>query len=352
MPQHTSVPTEIILEILACLPPLDQLPVLRAFPRLADLMTPRHISMDEHGNTTLHILASFGNYVADIVQQLLPHVEAYIDCHNQRGETALMYAAACGHELTVRLLLKNNSNVNAWKTYRNTALSYAVENGHEGVVRILLDQPGVNVNPWNKYRETPLLRAIKNGYHDITKLLLAHKNINPSFCDAMHQNALILACKKGLEELFEILVSREGMDINSPDYWRKTTVTYAAFHGHTNILRRLLALGAEADPMTGQGRTPLSYGAWAGKADIVELLLARDDVRADSVDDCGRTPLSYAAEGDSQVVRLLLAHGTRPDSVDIKVRTPISYAEEIGDEEILALLTSSRGNDAVSSLLS
>lgn len=208
-------------------------------------------------------------------------------------------------------------------------------------MQILLEQPGVNVIPWNKFWETPLLRAIKKGYNNITKLLLAEKDINPSFCDVLHQNALILACIKGLEELFDILVSHKGMDINSPDYWQSTTVTYAAWHGHTNILRRLLALGAEADPMNGQGRTPLSYAAWALKAEIVELLLAWDDVRADSVDECGRTPLSYAAEGDSQVVvRLLLAHGARPDLVGIKGKTPISYAEEIGEVEILALLTS------------
>lgn len=127
MTQHTRVPTEIILKILACLQPLDQLAVLLAFPSLAALMTPRHICIDEHGNTTLHILASLGDYVADIAKHLLPRVKDYIDCHDQRGETALMYAAACGHELTVRLLLKKNANVNAWKGYQNTALSYAVE---------------------------------------------------------------------------------------------------------------------------------------------------------------------------------------------------------------------------------
>ncbi|GIJ88180.1 ankyrin repeat domain-containing protein 50 [Aspergillus pseudoviridinutans] len=294
MPQPPSVPIEVVLGILEHLQPSDQLLVLQAFASLAALMACRHLSMDEHSNTILHILARTDDSVADITKHLLPHVKDQIDRFNQQCETALMCAAAGGAD----------SQVVGREQCR-------FKNGHEGAVRILLDQPGVNVNPHYKWRSTPLLCAIQKGYHTIAKLLLAHKDIRPDLWDECSRNALFWACWNGLEELFEILISHE------------TT------------------LGAEADPMNNEGRTPLSYAAWNCEAEIVELLLAREDVKSDSVAEWGRTSLSYATEGDSlEILRLLLAHGSRPDSVDLCERTPISYAEETGDEETLALLTS------------
>jgi ankyrin repeat protein len=43
------------------------------------------------------------------------------------------------------------------------------------------------------------------------------------------------------------------------------------------------------------GRTPLSYAAEGGYLAVVELLVQRENVEADSKNKNGRTPLSYAA---------------------------------------------------------
>lgn len=79
------------------------------------------------------------------------------------------------------------------------------------------------------------------------------------------------------------------------------------------ITKHLLENGSKAD-VRSNGRTPLSLAAEHSHDSIIKLLLARDDVDADSNDNNGRTPLLFSAEyGHSSVISLLLAW----DNVDV-----------------------------------
>ena len=65
-------------------------------------------------------------------------------------------------------------------------------------------------------------------------------------------------------------------------------------------------------------------------AGVVKMLLAREDVTADSKDANGRTPLSYAAgNGSRGAVKLLLRRGdVNPASLDKDDRTPLWHAAQ------------------------
>ena len=67
----------------------------------------------------------------------------------------------------------------------------------------------------------------------------------------------------------------------------------------------------ETDVADADGRTLLSYACEEGHAEVVKLLLARNDLIVNTRDIDGQTPLSYAAhQGHDAVVHLLLK---RPD---------------------------------------
>jgi Ankyrin repeats (3 copies)/Domain of unknown function (DUF4253) len=85
-----------------------------------------------------------------------------------------------------------------------------------------------------------------------------------------------------------------------------STVWQAAFYGHTERVRELLAAGADPN---GQGRGSLSLAAMNGHEEICRILLdAGLDVEGTADD--GLTPLMSAASGGHvEVVRLLLEHG-------------------------------------------
>ncbi|XP_069176309.1 ankyrin repeat domain-containing protein 1-like [Procambarus clarkii] len=61
------------------------------------------------------------------------------------GRTALHYAAAYGHDNTVKVFLDAGANINATDNNSSTALYWAAAGGHDNTVKVLLDA-GADVN--------------------------------------------------------------------------------------------------------------------------------------------------------------------------------------------------------------
>ncbi|KAJ6572670.1 ankyrin repeat-containing domain protein [Mycena sp. CBHHK59/15] len=114
----------------------------------------------------------------------------------------------------------------------------------------------------------------------------------------------------------------------------------AAQNGHQHILELLLQRD-EVDANTHDffSCTPLSYAAQQGGKAVVELLLQRDEVDPNTLDRYSRTPLSYAAQrGHQDIVELLpQREDVHPNTLDSYSRTPLSYAAENGLEDVVRL---------------
>ena len=65
-----------------------------------------------------------------------------------------------------------------------------------------------------------------------------------------------------------------GGNANARAIHELTALHYAAEGGHTRVVSALLKGGADANPLTDDGRTPLHFAAGEGHADTVETLLA------------------------------------------------------------------------------
>ena len=83
--------------------------------------------------------------------------------------------------------------------------------------------------------------------------------------------------------------------------------------GHTLVMEKLLAAGADMDAKGEHGFAPLHLAAAMGYAAVVEKLLAAGAVM-DAEDDDGHTPLVYAEAHDQEAVAEMLRHytGTSP----------------------------------------
>jgi ankyrin repeat protein len=101
----------------------------------------------------------------------------------------------------------------------------------------------------------------------------------------------------------------------------------AITHHLHSICELLLARKkTQADLPDSSDKTPLIMAVISGNLHGMKLLLARNDVNVDSVDDQGRSALSHAVERTSIYVRLLLQHGARPDLEEKDGRTPMFRA--------------------------
>jgi ankyrin repeat protein len=119
-----------------------------------------------------------------------------------------------------------------------------------------------------------------------------------------------------------------------------TPLALAAFFGHLDVVRLLLANGADPNQAASNATrvAPLHSAVAGDNLEIVRELLAHGaDVRARQ--EGGFTPLHGAAvEGTEEMVRLLLDHGAERSEKNEAGKTAAEIARERGNEKIAALL--------------
>lgn len=125
---------------------------------------------DEKGNTALRYAAGAGNYES---VRILLESGADVNAKNSEGRTALMSAATFKFNLAmVQLLLDFKADVNAQNDDGYTALMQAADWGNTKVVKLLLDA-GADVNMRTKAKRlTALDLARKGGYKEVMQMLI------------------------------------------------------------------------------------------------------------------------------------------------------------------------------------
>src|SRR5208282_5613317 len=123
------------------------------------------------------------------------------------------------------------------------------------------------------------------------------------------------AAENGFLAVAEVLLAHHA-DLNARDSQsngERTPLHLAAERGNVEMLKWLIARGADINARSKNGSTPLGDAASAGQLDSIRVLLAAK-ADPDNADNYGRTPMSYAAEGNNlEVVKILLAAKADPN---------------------------------------
>jgi ankyrin repeat protein len=170
-------------------------------------------------------------------------------------------------------------------------------------------------------RNSPLIVAAAGGYVDTVKLLLDHgAKVQPGGEGA--ENALTAAAESGHIAVVVLLLDR-GAPMEARNATYSTALLMAT--GQLEMMRLLIARGANVNVRNKYGNAPLNAAAYAGNAEAVQLLLAHG-ADVNNRTRFGVTPLGAAAcdalpehtsEADRvAVVKLLLAHGADPSAED------------------------------------
>jgi len=138
-----------------------------------------------------------------------------------------------------------------------------------------------------------------------------------------------------------------GTDINARrpgSEW--TALMLASFHGHSDIVRELLARGADVNITDDDGANALFGAVTRGKLDVVQQLTSHGANPNVMSQEAGMTPLMMASQdGALEIVKDLLDHGAQ---IDAKATgegwTPLIWAVHTGQVDVVRELMN-RGAD-------
>jgi uncharacterized protein len=296
-----------------------------------------------------------------------------------RGTTALMWAAAESHADAIQVLIEHGAEVNAHSKKESatpygtagpaaklpeglqsgglTALLFAVREGSFASIKVLTDFKA-DVNQTSGDGSSPLLVAVLNGRYDIARYLV-DKGADVSLANKKGWTPLYLAIKHRTNETgtmpippnadqalgFIKLILDRGAQVNtrlayetevhvaSHVIWLKeegaTPFFRAAYGGDAEVMKLLLAHGADPQIATRDHTTPLMAFAGVGfvlglvqhrsHAEDMESLRLLLDTGADvnAANDQGLTPLMGAAQrGANEELVVLVEHGAKLDTRD------------------------------------
>ena len=121
--------------------------------------------------------------------------------------------------------------------------------------------------------------------------------------------------------------------LNVRDRDGRTPAMYAVIDGRASVLDALLASGADVAAADQRGWTALHYAAQARDASAADKLL-RNGAPVDAIDAFGNTPLwraVFASQGDSSVIKVLLAHKADPHRKNSSGVSPVELAKSIAN---------------------
>ncbi|KAI1427614.1 ankyrin repeat-containing domain protein [Xylaria sp. FL1777] len=266
-----------------------------------------------------------------------------------REHSSLTYASSVSYDTCVRMLLQAGANPN--KQYGSpefTALSSAADSGDENMCRLLLDH-GAQVN--GSVRCRPFINACESPNCELEILrLFVERGVDVTLEQRggdpiTTTTPLIVAIEKGSEDIVEILLDM-GVNVNA-SYGGHSPLHLSASAGHAEIIRSLVAEGAELESCTARRWTPLHEG-WKYPECLEALLDGGANIDAISEDS---TVLYIATwNGELESVKLLISRGA-----DIEVTcefpgmrhsnfTPLLAAVWNGHHEIVRALLKAGAN--------
>jgi len=303
------------------------------------------VDVQDYAGWTALMLACHGGYTS-IVSKLLD-CKAVANIEDSEGMTAFMIACKQGHLDIVQLLLEQDVDLLTPCTIKTqkTALMYASENGHGPIVRALLShhQNGlgtsdivnrIDVDGW-----TSLMMASLHDHVQVFRLLCEY-GANMNAISKRGQTAFNVAgpgirnflqirskfpqaCKSKDEKVIEtLLIDLSSLllppwNLSVDDFvndddddeikavnndwdsaFGKTPLILACEYGlSTNIVDKLIQLGAGINRVDSKGRSPLMYASYMGYDNIVQLLIERNaDVSV--TDNDGKACIQWAEENN------------------------------------------------------
>lgn len=224
--------------------------------------------LDASGNTALHHAALCGE---PIVAALLVDAGVPLNAVNREGLTALGNACANGNWTLAGFLLEHGASATVEHAQPALLMAAGVADDDPAGIK-LLGKRKLDLDACDSLERTALMAAALAGHVQIAEALLA-AGANAELSDRNGTNALMEAARSGAVSIIHALGKRK-VDANRVDSLGRTALIIACGSrtASEEIVRALLALGADAGIAANDGRRAIDHAQASGRWPIVALL--------------------------------------------------------------------------------
>jgi hypothetical protein len=179
------------------------------------------------------------------------------------ADQALLTAASRGDHDAVGAALTAGAALDARDEQGQSALLLAVQRGDLDLSRNLI-RAGADINAAAANHDTPWLLAGALGRTEMLRAMLDTGKVDYAKRNRYGGNALIPACERGHVETVRLLLERSAIDVNHVNNLGWTGLLEAVILSdggprHIEIVRMLLAAGADPNIADKEGVTPLQH---------------------------------------------------------------------------------------------
>jgi hypothetical protein len=226
----------------------------------------------------------------------------------QFGDTALHYAAFCGHVDVLRALLAGGADPSALAADGRSPLAVAFEEGHHAAAQVIIEAIEARGGSASSAAASLAAAGGTLARSGATSAAVAYASALAALSDASYAGDVRAVYAR----------IQAGADVNGVDAAGFTPLHRAAAGGNTHVLELLLGAGADVNPRDAAGCTPLHYASLCGSTDAAHMLLqaGADSARRSRE---GVTPVEVASmvHGNTAAIsKLLTGTYTRAENLD------------------------------------
>ncbi len=210
----------------------------------------------------------------EIVKYLLTRGADVHELNGVNNLTALFPAANNGNLDIANVLIDAGININAKDNEGLSAIYEAFDNKQIAMIKFLISK-GADVNNQESEKGMTMLHeAIINGLTDIAKALIDAPDIDLNKKNKAGYASLYMASESNNEDIVKYLITH-GANLEEPN--GKPTVQATALHaaaylGRLNIVKVLLAAGANPEIKSAENRNALEYASMKNRQDVVAYI--------------------------------------------------------------------------------
>jgi len=187
----------------------------------------------------------------------------------------LIQAAERGDAALVQQLLRDGADLNGRDGRGRTPIMAATHANKPAIVKLLI-QAGADINLQDEIKDNPFLYAGAEGLLDVLNLLIDAR-ADTRITNRFGGTALIPAAERGHVEVVQELLSRTNVKIDHVNNLGWTALLEAVILGdggprRTEVVRLLIAAGANVNIPDGRGVTPLAHARQRGYTQMIGLL--------------------------------------------------------------------------------